>query len=65
MNILKYVSYAAAGVMLMTSCNKSGNPDASNPGNYSTKTGAEYNEEAGFQVADFEALEEGTVFIFF
>ena len=64
MNILKFVTYATAGVMLMTSCNKSGNPDASNPGNYSTKTGAEYNEEEGFQVADFEALEEGPGLIF-
>ena len=48
----------------MTSCNKSGNPDASDPGKYSTKTGAEYNQEAGFQVADFEALEEGPGLIF-
>jgi len=64
MNILKYVTYAAAGVMFMTSCHKSGNPDASDPGKYSTKTGAEYNQEEGFQVADFEALEEGPGLIF-
>jgi formylglycine-generating enzyme len=64
MNFLKYVTYAAAGVMLMTSCNKGGNPTAANPGGISTKTGLEYNEEEGFQVADFEALQEGPGLIF-
>ncbi|MGV3503099.1 MAG: gliding motility lipoprotein GldJ [Adhaeribacter sp.] len=64
MNFLKYVTYAAAGVMLMSSCNKGGNPTAANPGGISTKTGLEYNEEEGFQVADFEALQEGPGLIF-
>lgn len=64
MNFLKYVTYAAAGLMLMTSCNRGGNPTAANPGGISTKTGLEYNEEEGFQVADFEALQEGPGLIF-
>ena len=50
--------------MLMSSCNKGGNPTAANPGGISSKTGLEYNEEEGFQVADFEALQEGPGLIF-
>ena len=64
MNFLKYVTYAAAGMMFLASCNRGGAPTATDPGNLSTKTGLEYNQEEGFQVADFEALEEGPGLIF-
>ncbi|MDB5262079.1 MAG: gliding motility protein [Adhaeribacter sp.] len=64
MNFLKYVTYAAAGVMLMASCNKRGNPTSTDPGRASTKTGIEYNEEEGFQVADYADMPEGPGLIF-
>ncbi|WP_026462395.1 gliding motility lipoprotein GldJ [Adhaeribacter aquaticus] len=64
MNFLKYVTYAAAGILFLSSCNKNSNPTSARPGDTSTKTGLAYNEEEGFQVADYEALQEGPGLIF-
>jgi len=41
------------------SCGSKGHPTASRPGNISTTTGLEYNDDEGFQVMDFRGQPEG------
>jgi sulfatase modifying factor 1 len=64
MNLFKYLTYAATGLVLLSSCNKGGNPTSTNPGDASTATGIAYNEEEGFKVADYEGQPEGPGLIF-
>lgn len=41
------------------SCGSKGHPSASSPGNLSTTTGLEYNDDEGFQVTEFRGQPEG------
>jgi sulfatase modifying factor 1 len=64
MNLFKYLTIAATGAVLLSSCNKGGNPTSTNPGDASTATGIAYNEDEGFKVADYEGQPEGPGLIF-
>lgn len=64
MNLFKYLTIAATGVVLLSSCNKGGNPTSTNPGDASTATGIEYNKDEGFQVADYAGQPEGPGLVF-
>lgn len=57
--VIKGLSLVFAGSMLLYSCGGSGNPTSSSPGGESTVTGMAYNEEEGFQVADYAGQPEG------
>jgi gliding motility-associated lipoprotein GldJ len=48
---------------ILTACSK-GHPSASSPGNMSTATGLEYNDDEGFQVNDFRGQPEGPNLVF-
>lgn len=66
MKLIKYVSAAVLGGVLLTSCGGRGRPTSTNPGDYSSATGIEYNEdETAFQVNDYEDFPQapGLVFI--
>ena len=64
MNLFKYLTIAATGVVLLSSCSKSGNPTSTDPGEASTATGIEFNQDEGFKVADYEGQPEGPGLIF-
>lgn len=64
MNLFKYLTIAATGLVLMSSCSKSGNPTSTDPGDASTATGIEFNSDEGFKVADYEGQPEGPGLIF-
>lgn len=59
MNLLKFLGYAAASAVILSSCNRNAKPTSTDPGDLSAKTGIEYNTEGGFQVASYEPLAEG------
>ncbi|KAA9340019.1 gliding motility lipoprotein GldJ [Adhaeribacter soli] len=63
MNLFKYLTYAATGLVLLSSCNK-GNPTSTNPGDASTTTGIAFNQDDGFKVADYSGQPEGPGLIF-
>src|SRR5690606_14638094 len=63
MNLLKYLTIAATGAILLSSC-KLGNPRSTNPGNASTATGIAYTEDEGFQLADYSGQPEGPGLVF-
>jgi gliding motility-associated lipoprotein GldJ len=67
MKLIKYVSAAVLGGILLTSCGKGGGyPTSTDPGDVSSATGIEYNEdETAFQVNDYEDFPQapGLVFI--
>ena len=64
MNLFKYLTIAATGVVLLSSCSKGGNPTSTDPGEASTATGIEFNQDEGFKVADYEGQPEGPGLIF-
>lgn len=53
-----------ATIFLLGSCKTGSNPTATNPGNISTATGLEYNDDEGFQVMDFRGQPEGPNLVF-
>lgn len=53
-----------ATIYLLGSCKSGSNPTATNPGNISTATGLEYNDDEGFQVMDFRGQPEGPNLVF-
>lgn len=60
----KFVSFlyglsVIASAVVISSCGSKGHPTASSPGNVSTATGLEYNDDEGFQVSDFRGQPEG------
>lgn len=67
MKLIKYVSAVVVGGALLASCGKGGGyPTSTDPGDYSSATGIEYNEdETAFQVNDYEDFPQapGLVFI--
>ncbi|MHC2990565.1 gliding motility protein [Pontibacter sp. HJ8] len=67
MKLIKYVSAAVLGGILLTSCGRGGGyPTSTDPGDVSSATGIEYNEdETAFQVNDYEDFPQapGLVFI--
>lgn len=63
MTVLKYLTYAAASLALLSSCSK-GNPTSTDPGDASTATGIEYNQDEGFKVADYSGQPDGPGLIF-
>lgn len=65
MKLIKYVSAAVVGGFLLTACSKGGQPTSTDPGIYSTATGAEYGEEEeSFDVADYAEFPQGPGLIF-
>jgi len=60
-SVLSKFSLLGLFIIILSSCGggKSGQPTAVNPGRISTATGLEFNEEEGFQVADFRGQPEG------
>lgn len=65
MRFAKYLSAAVLGGLLLTACNRGGNPTSTNPGNYSTATGIEYGEdEKAFAVEDYANIQGGPGLIF-
>jgi gliding motility-associated lipoprotein GldJ len=64
MNLFKYLTIAATGAVLLSSCGKGGNPTSTDPGSASTATGIEFNQDEGFKVADYEGQPEGPGLIF-
>jgi sulfatase modifying factor 1 len=50
--------------VLMTACFGDKNPTSVNPGKFSKSTGMEYNEEGGFEVADYSGQPEGPNLVF-
>ena len=64
MNLFKYLTIAATGAVLLSSCGKGGNPTSTDPGSASTATGIEFNTDEGFQVADYSGQPEGPGLIF-
>jgi gliding motility-associated lipoprotein GldJ len=63
MTVLKYLTYAAASLALLSSCSK-GNPTSTDPGDASTATGIAYNQDEGFKVADYSGQPDGPGLIF-
>src|SRR4051812_5723069 len=63
MTVLKYLTYAAASLALLSSCSK-GNPTSTDPGDASTATGIAYNAEEGFKVNDYAGQPDGPGLIF-
>src|SRR5690606_37626520 len=67
MKLIKYVSAVVVGGALLASCGRGGGyPTSTDPGDYSSATGIEYNEdETAFQVNDYEDFPQapGLVFI--
>ncbi|MBB6609588.1 gliding motility lipoprotein GldJ [Pontibacter sp. Tf4] len=65
MKFAKYLSAAVMGGLLLTACNRGGNPTSTNPGDYSTATGIEYGEdEKAFAVEDYADIQGGPGLIF-
>ncbi|MFC2126688.1 gliding motility lipoprotein GldJ [Bacteroidota bacterium] len=64
-SVLSKISLFGFAVIILSSCGRGGgHPNAVNPGRISTATGLEYNEEDGFQVADFQGQPEGPNLVF-
>ncbi len=64
MNFYKYLSAVIVGACLLSACSK-GRPTSTDPGKASSATGIAYNQdEAGFQVADYEAFPQAPGLIF-
>ena len=61
---LKGAAALACGVAVLASCGKGSQPDAVNPGEASTATGLEYNEDGGFAVNDFSGQPAGPNLVF-
>ncbi|EMR02897.1 gliding motility lipoprotein GldJ [Cesiribacter andamanensis] len=61
---LKGLSALACGLALLASCGGGKRPDAVNPGQSSTATGLEYNEDGGFAVNDFRGQPAGPNLVF-
>ena len=51
-------------IFLLGSCKSGSNPTATSPGNISSTTGLEYNDDEGFQVLDFRGQPEGPNLVF-
>lgn len=60
---LKGAIYVALAAGILSACSK-GHPSASSPGNISTATGLEYNDDEGFQVTEFRGQPEGPNLVF-
>jgi formylglycine-generating enzyme len=66
MNLFKYLSAVVVGGFLLSACSRDARPTSTDPGDYSSATGIEYNEdEKAFQVDDYEDFPQapGLVFI--
>ncbi|HSI91366.1 MAG TPA: gliding motility lipoprotein GldJ [Adhaeribacter sp.] len=63
MNLFKSLTYAAAGLALLSSCSR-GNPTSTDPGSASTATGIAYNKDDGFKVAAYSGQPEGPGLVF-
>jgi gliding motility-associated lipoprotein GldJ len=61
---LKGAAAVACGMAMLASCGKGSQPDAVNPGESSTATGLEYNEDGGFAVNDFSGQPAGPNMVF-
>jgi formylglycine-generating enzyme len=57
--VFKGISFLVVGAAIISACGGKGNPTSTSPGGSSTVTGMAYNEENGFQVADFAGQPEG------
>ncbi|WP_162428103.1 gliding motility lipoprotein GldJ [Pontibacter pudoricolor] len=65
MKFAKYLSAMVMGGLLLTACNRGGNPTSTNPGDYSSATGIEYGEdEKAFAVEDYADIQGGPGLIF-
>lgn len=62
--VLNSLPYIMVGVLIISACSKSKNPTSTNAGSVSTVTGMPYNEEGGFQVADFAGQPDGPNLVF-
>lgn len=62
-SMLKGMPAVACGLALLSACGSS-TPDAVNPGDISTATGLEYNEDGGFAVNDFNGQPMGPNLVF-
>jgi formylglycine-generating enzyme len=65
MKFAKYLSAVVMGGLLLTACNRGGQPTSTNPGDYSSATGIEYGEdEKAFAVEDYADIQGGPGLIF-
>lgn len=65
MKFAKYLSAMVLGGLLLTACNRGGNPTSTDPGDYSSATGIEYGEdEEAFAVEDYADIQGGPGLIF-
>ncbi|AKQ47071.1 gliding motility protein [Rufibacter radiotolerans] len=66
MKLSKQLMYVlAAGMIVFSSCSKNKRPTSQDPGNKSTATGIEFDEEeGGFAVADYSDVPEGPGLVF-
>ena len=65
MKFAKYLSAMVLGGLLLTACNRGGNPTSTDPGDYSSATGIEYGEdEKAFAVEDYADIQGGPGLIF-
>lgn len=58
-NVALNLTPILALIVMLGACKSSSHPTASNPGGISKATGLEYNDDEGFQVADFRGQPEG------